>query len=275
LSDLGTTPAEIVQRFFREQAFADLADYLDALREVEGTRAVDDFDQSLHEATMAASGPTTPPEKARHRVWSRVLLLAMPEGDFLTALELGAQIPANPFAISSLPITIGRICQRRGVAYTVTGVGRHMKFEWVGDPAVHEQAIGPVLGVLDDRRLAGGPRAEFLQARKELREGSAEARKQAVAEACNAVESTMKVVLDQRGVALPATQNAQNLYNALLGAGLVKKEAEELVLAANRFGNRRGRHGAGPVQHDVARAEAESVVASAAVAIVLLASELP
>jgi hypothetical protein len=53
------------------------------------------------------------------------------------------------------------------------------------------------------------------------------------------------------------------------------KEAEEIVLGASRFGNRKGRHGAGPVAHDVTASEAEAVVSSAATALTFLAARLP
>jgi len=199
----------------------------------------------------------------------------MPEGDFLTALELGAATATEVYAVALLPDTLNQICDRRGVPYSVSDVGRLLKFEWVGEPSVHEQAAAPALGALDDPRLAEGPRPEFLLARKELREGTPQTLKQAVAEACNAVESTMKVLLDARQVTRPARENAQDLFGALVDRGLVSKEAEEIVLSASRFGNRRGRHGAGPVQHAISAAEAQAVVAAAATSIALLASELP
>jgi hypothetical protein len=280
LMDAGTSHDIIVQRFLRREAYGDLPDYLETVARVEGSDARKQFDLTFNRlldeaapARLRKSGNAQ--ERAARQVGSLSILLAMPEGDFLTAIELGAASAPNTFGVMSLPDALNRICDKRGVPYRLEGVGRFMTFKWVGEPSVHEQAVAPALGALDDLRLAGGPRTEFQQARKELREGSPQARKQAVAEACNAVESTMKVLLDERGVARPAKQNAQDLFNALLASGHVAKEAEELLLGASRFGNRRGRHGAGPVQHDVSHAEAQAVLAAAAVAIVLLSSELP
>jgi hypothetical protein len=135
--------------------------------------------------------------------------------------------------------------------------------------------MAPALSALDDPRFANGPGVEFASARDELRAATPQARKQAVAEACNSVESAMKVLLDERQIGTPTPQNAQNLFNALSAAGAVPKESEEMVLGASRFGNRKGRHGAGPVAHDVAPSEAEAVVGSAATALTFLASRLP
>lgn len=64
---------------------------------------------------------------------------------------------------------------------------------------------------------------EFASARDELRAATPRARKQAVAEACNAVESAMKVLLDERQIGRPKPENAQNLFNALSAKGAVPK----------------------------------------------------
>src|SRR5262249_2082179 len=108
-----------------------------------------------------------------------------------------------------------------------------------------------------------------------LRAGSPDTLKQAVAEACNAVESAMKIVLDENKAPRPGRENAQDLFVALVSENLLCKETEEIVLAAARFGNRRGRHGAGAIAHSVSPEEAQAVVVAAATAIVLIVSELP
>jgi hypothetical protein len=177
--------------------------------------------------------------------------------------------------VAALPDYLNRICERRGIPYSVEGTGGRITFVWAGAPIVYEQAIGPAVGVLADPRLVEGPGREFRLAREELRAGTPDTLKQAVAEACNAVESAMKVVLDENEVSRPDRENAQDLFAALVSGGQLSKETEEIVLAAARFGNRRGRHGAGAVAHSVSSEEAQAVVAAAATAIVLVASELP
>ena len=57
------------------------------------------------------------------------------------------------------------------------------------------------------------------------------------------------------------------LLEVLRDAGHVSAELQEVLLSPARFGNKKGRHGAGPVAHDVSTAEAEAVVSAAATAI--------
>lgn len=127
----------------------------------------------------------------------------MPEGDFLSALEVGARLATDVQEIAALPQHLTRICQRRGIPYAVQGAGDDIRFVWQGEPVASEAAIAPALGVLADRRLSDGPATEFGTAQRELRDGSPAALKQAVAEACNAVESTMKVLLAEHDVEPP------------------------------------------------------------------------
>lgn len=50
---------------------------------------------------------------------------------------------------------------------------------------------------------------------------------------------------------------------------------EQVLADAGRFGKRRSRHGAGYLPRDVQPEEAEAVVSSAAVALILIARRLP
>ena len=100
--------------------------------------------------------------------------------------------------------------------------------------------------------------------------------------ACNAVESALKVLLGAHGRPLPASQNLDALLAACRDAGLFPAAVdgkgipvEQLLTGPGRFGNRRGRHGAGEVPHDVEPDEAEAVVAAAAVALAFIARRLP
>ncbi len=279
LADAGALHSAIVGRFLRREAYADLADYFDAVEASWGHAVAEDLRRDVEAfVDQRVDDLVLDVESARRHAFdqygSLAVLLAMPEGDFLTAVEIGATLTTDPMATAALPEYLNQICARRGAPYRVEGTGGKLTLNWHGDSTVYEEAIGPALGALDDARLADGPRREFSQARKELREGTPDTLKQAVAETCNAVESTMKVVLDTHGAARPARENAQDLFNALVSAGLAAKDTEELLLSAARFGNRRGRHGAGPVAHSVTPAEAQGVVAAAATAIVMLSDKL-
>ena len=85
----------------------------------------------------------------------------------------------------------------------------------------------------------------------------------------------MVVLLDERGIPRPQPETAQRLFNALSGAGALPQAGQEIVLAASRFGNRHGRHGGGPVAHDVGKVEAQAVVSTAATALTFIAARLP
>lgn len=278
--EAGTTPLAIIQRFLRNDGFADVDDYLDGVGVLHGPQARQDFEELLDELAARMTDERSldwegAASAGRARALPYALLLSMPEGDFLTALEVGAGQGTEPMTIARLPGYLTTLCERRGIPYKAEGIGAHLRFVWVGDTAVAQAALEPALGALDDPRLARGPKNEFAQAQREVRSNTPETRKQAVAEACNAVESTMKVVLQENGHPLPAPANAQNLFTALHDAGLASKDAEEILLGASRFGNRRGRHGAGKIEHLVTAAEARGVVAAAATAISMLAAELP
>lgn len=262
IDDADVGHAVLVEALFDREAYGDVSDYLAAVAEVWGQAAAYVIDG-------AGLG-------AARRADSTAFLLTIPEPDFLTALEAGIQYASDdPFVEVALVDRINAICAKRGVPYRVEGSVRKPRFTWTGDAVVNEQVMAPALSALDDPRFARGPSVEFASARAELRAVTPQARKQAVAEACNAVESAMKVLLDERQIGRPRPENAQNLFDALSAVGAIPKEAAEIVLGASRFGNRKGRHGAGPVAHDVAPGEAEAVVSSAATALTFLASRLP
>ena len=202
-------------------------------------------------------------------------LISIPTADFLTAIEASLGLVRDAARIAALPIEINKVCERRGIPYRLNGVGRLAEFEWVGDAAIAGQVVTPALSALDDPRLASGARTEFNGARDQLRKNTPESRKRAVAEACSAVESTMKVVLEEHGRPRPKAENLTNLVKTLIDERLVEKDAREILVAPGFFGNRKGRHGAGPVAHDVTEPEAEAAVGAAPVAIKYLASQLP
>lgn len=206
---------------------------------------------------------------------ARAALLVLPEPDFLSAIEAGAERALDPFELARVPQEINRICELRGVPYRLRGVGSTLRFEWVGDEEIAARVIGPALSALDDPRLSGGARQEFNDARQQLREATPSSRKRAVHEACSAVESALKVLLSERGVPYSPKATLQPLFNAARDAGLLSGDLEEIITGAGRFGNRRSRHGAGVIAHDVPVEEAEAAVAAAAVAIALVAKRLP
>lgn len=152
----------------------------------------------------------------------------------------------------------------------------------VGDPVTETQVLAPALSALDDPRLSGAPQEEFTAARAAMREGKPHAYQHAVAMACNAVESGLRVLLAQHDQPIPTKPELGQLLKACRSAHLFPKATngkgvpvEHLLGAPGRFGNERGRHGAGEEPHDVQPDEAEAVVAAAAVALTLIARRLP
>jgi hypothetical protein len=262
-------PDEIVKAFFQAEAWADTQDYLDGLERVGQAAAAAVIRSEL--------GRTFDPYRDPDPL---AVLLNMPDGDFLTAIESVAGGQSGSLFPEARD-RANRICEQRGVPYRLAADTRP-KFEWVGDDNVEAEALAPALAALDDPRLAGGPHDEFHEARMALREGRPQSFRRAVAESCNAVESGLKVLLIEHGAPVPDQQNVDALLAACRDVGIFPAAvgqkgvpAEQLLTGPARFGNRRGRHGAGPVPHDVEADEAEAVVASAAVALTLIARRLP
>jgi hypothetical protein len=279
LADAQVAHARLVSGLMRAGTYSGIRDYLRAVEEVHGTAVGMGVIEAMRAATseqedILAIDWQGEQARAAQTGMPLGLLLAMPTADFLTAVELGIAAAPDPSArAGSLASEINRICEARGIHYRLEGFPP--AFKWTGDVEIQKNVLAPALSALDDPRLRDGPKVEFDSARRELRTNTRESRKQAATEACNSVESMMQIVCAERGVAVTSNATAQPLFNALVSAGVVPKENEAMVLGPSRFGNKRGRHGAGPVAHDVTEAEAEQVVAAAAVAIVYLGKQLP
>jgi len=258
----GAWPSTALRQFF-EDTWADLPDYIEGLKKAGQAAAAAGIADAVRGIDPTGDAAAT------------AVFSFMPDGDFLTVLERCV----GDFPAESVMARVNGVCERRGVPYRMEFPGT---FEWVGDPLMEQHVLAPALSALDEPRLSGGPQDEFIAARAAMREGTPQAHRRAVAEACNAVESGLKVLLTEHGVALPGQQNVDALLEACRKAGVFPSAvsqkgipAEQILAGPARFGNRRGRHGAGPVPHDVEPDEAEAVVASAAVALTLIARRLP
>lgn len=278
--ETGIEHTAMVIALFRRDAYGGIDDYLEAVEKAHGYAAAELIRQEMRAMTDRHTDPLRldwqqAQREANHIYGPVGFLTSIPNADFLTAIEAGLGLVRDVVRIAALPGEINKACERRGIPYRLQGVGRLAEFEWVGDAIIAEQVVMPALSALDDPRLNGGPKTEFNGAREQLRKNTAESRKRAVGEACSSVESTMKVLLDEHDRPRPKPENLTNLVDALISEGLVAKEAKEILVAPGFFGNRKGRHGAGPVAHDVSEAEAEATVGGAGVAIKYLASQLP
>lgn len=263
----------------RRGSYSGIKDYLRAVEEVHDTETSIQVIEAMRTATseqedILAIDYELEGKRAAAIGMPLGMLLGMPTADFLTVVELGIASAPDAYARSgSLASEINRVCDVRGIHYRLEGLPA--AFKWTGDAEIQKNVLAPALSALDEPRLRNGPKVEYDSARRELRTNTRESRKQAATESCNAVESTMKILCAEHGVSVAANATAQPLFEALVGAGIVPRENEAMALGPARFGNKRGRHGAGAVAHDVTEAEAEQVVAAAAVAIVYVAKQLP
>jgi hypothetical protein len=193
----------------------------------------------------------------------------MPEPDFRLTLELSLR---NMGYLADAAQLITEICRNRGVPWRLDP---DEGFEWTGDETIEREVLSPALTILNDPRLAAGAGKEFAQARAELKLGTPEARKQVLLEVASAVESTMKVLLQQHRITYEPRATAQRLFDTLRANAVIAADTERMVLACATPRNQRAGHGAGAVAHDVQPYEAEAFLAAAATTIAFLGKRLP
>lgn len=198
-------------------------------------------------------------------------LIAVPEALFLDAIEYGFEAHGGYGGGHPRTDEINQLFERRGIYFRFDRRGRA---EWVGDPGVSAVVTQPALAALQDARLDGAA-AEFQAARLHLRRGSNKDLEDAIDEAAKAVESSMKVLLDAKGVPRTGKETASPLFNLLRDNGIVEAEADNLVLGAARIRNQWGGHGAGSHPRSPPPALAELAVQGAAAAVIFLSARLP
>jgi hypothetical protein len=267
LRALNANPAWIVDALF-EDAYDGYEDYVRAVSEVWGSELGTRIYQAVSDAQFHDEmyrGKRANVAEAR----ARSLIPFMPEPDFRIAIFKHVTRRPAGFAEED---RINQICRARGVPWTFTVVDG---FEWIGDREVEAQAIRPALSAISDPRFAGGVKTEFDTARQQLALAAPTALSQCLQQAGSAVESAIKVVLDEHAIAYDPADTAQRLFTILRDQGLVENYMERLILAPATPRNRRGGHGAGAVAHVVDIEVAEAVLASAAVSIAYLHKLLP
>ena len=85
---------------------------------------------------------------------------------------------------------------------------------------LHAEAVEPAVTLLRDAHFAGAEQ-EFMDAHKHYRQGNY---KEAIANAGNAFESTMKAICDERGWTLSGNRTAGRLIETLFNNGLIPAE---------------------------------------------------
>lgn len=192
---------QILNMLFRDR-FGSPRDYFVGVQEAHGYQARAECERAIDSARTSMSFGHYGDEGEE---LAKILLCVMPEHDFMLAVE--DTLIALPRA-QDAPPRITRILERRGIPYSYD---RESGFQWTGDAEVDRELVAPALAAINDARFAGNVRAEFEQARRELRQGTSNGRKQAIHEAGCSVESAMKVVLHEHGVAYKPGDTASSL----------------------------------------------------------------
>jgi len=264
---MGLSPTVLWQRLLRREGLSGYQEIIDDFRHRFGDEAAEAFHEAMTEHArkdqhrmVAVAGVDYAAEPA---------LRSIPAPLFLDILEDAADEVG--FASSwQIVQEANRLFERRGINYRLNGD----RAEWHGDPSVYQEVVAPALEALVDPRL-GGARNEYEAALGHLRSGTDKDMEDAVEEAGKSVESAMKVLLDEKGVARTGKEAAFALFDLMSNNGVVIPEAKEAVVATARIRNNYGGHGAGAMPRKVPEPVAELAVRTAASSITFLASHLP
>ncbi len=164
---------------------------------------------------------------------------------------------------------ISELFAKRGVPYHFVDYD----LVWAGDRGAHQIVVAPALQALADARLAGA-RNEFEAALAHLLAGTQKDREEAIEEAAKSVESAMKVLIADKGLAVAENATATPLFNALKLGNVTPDYTDNLVLAAARHRNKMGGHGAGAQPRQIDLDISTAAVNAAAAALVLLGGQL-
>jgi hypothetical protein len=156
------------------------------------------------------------------------------------AIEMFGDIPVEDgFGIPTVGVIVepvhylNDLFAARRIAYRFDENGRA---QWHGDEGTYSEVVRPALDALDDARLAGC-REEFEAALGHLRAGTAKDREDAIEEAGKAVESAMKVVIDNRGLARPSRKGAESLWQAFRDGDVIETPTHHAILATAQLRN--------------------------------------
>jgi hypothetical protein len=283
ISDAGRAkPDAVFSAFARHEGYGTVDDYVEASGEPEAVRERMDeaWERRYRQSAVAQSG-SAQALAVRAGLQPFLVLLAMPDADFVVALEGGLRYIVDAAEMSAGgwpqdyvgPVRehVNAMFERRGVPYRVDDDAR---VQYIGDQTVRALVMDPALLALRDPRLAGA-RAEFEDALAKLGAGRAKDREDAIEESRKAVESAMKVTLAAHGELGHDGKTAWPLIEALKAAGIIDAHADQLLFAAPRAANVGASHGAGSQPRDVPHELATAVVGAAANAINYLAALLP
>jgi hypothetical protein len=235
------------------------------------------FHASLGERVRADSATGHNPVEEQQERIAEVILLVIPDEEFLAAAECaplvtsGASIPQSAAGRQEATQLLDYLGQALETHLLPWRASLAQGVRWEGPPQHIAPAVTSALAAFSDRRLASAEQ-DFTEALRQRRKGDAKATEHAVVSAAKAVESTMKVIVREKALAVKQ-ENAEALFYRLRDEKIIPGYYEHLILACTQLRNREGAHGsAAPrvVSSDVA----DAAIATAASAITLLASVL-
>jgi hypothetical protein len=290
LRTLSVSPDVIVQRYLHMEGMADLSELDKKLSRAyafaPATGWLNEADAAVEqeitrrqmaapaEGAVATALADVVGDLTRNRLTGEARLVALPEPEFLTALEYSLLAIAEVSQRQLVCRHLNGILHVRRLPYTLDHL--ETRFRWIGDPGEHDLAIGPALSALGDPRLAHA-RAEFDSSRDELRHGNL---RDAANDAGCAVETAMSVLLDAHGHSQPSRHGAQRvqagpLFDALVAVDLFERDRDRHLVFAAITVRDHGSHGVGATPRRLTPEYVKAGIASAGVAIAYIAAKLP
>jgi hypothetical protein len=285
----GVRPEKIWWRFAQAEGYGDIEGFLERCGQRDGAdaeravraRMVEGWRPLVAQTPRARDAQPASLANLQAEQRPRLVLIAMPDADFASALRCGVaeaakQVEAEFMGMAWSPALeiyehLNRLFNRRGVPYRFTDDGLVFK----GDQSLNDLTVVPALYVLADERLAGA-RAEFEDAVTKLRVGGPKDLEDAIEESRKAVESALKVLIDETPrLQRPRQETTDDLVGMLVTGKVVEKQTRDLLTAVARVANGLASHGAGGDIRVVSKDLAVAVVSTAASAITFLAARLP
>jgi hypothetical protein len=234
---------------------------------------------------MFQTKPTpTPTQQARFiaQHMARWSFLYAPDPLFATVITYGIEQLERWYAEQQGPDAAQRVTRtvvgklneafaKRSVPYRVDD---DFEVRWYGDESTYKAITEPALKVLGDPRLAGA-KTEYEDALAGLRTGKQKSLEDAIEESTKAVESTMKVLIDETGLNRTGKETADPLIKILAAGKVVPAHVDQLLFAAARIRNAAGGHGAGGTPRHTPEDLAVACVAASGVAITYLGGKFP
>lgn len=267
--DRGVDVGSTKRRFRQRQGYGGIADLVGDV----GARWGDDAARRLN-AALKLPAHIQLAEKTFHLAMPEPLYLSYVEDAIAILRQIRAEIAeellGDVVTVADAVDYLNGLFVTRGLSYRFTADGYA---EWHGDAGVHAEVIAPALAVLADPRLAGC-RSEFEAALRHLRAGTPKDHEDAIEEAGKAVESAMKVLLGEKGIALVGTETAEPLWTKLRDAQIVPTKTKDAMLSTSRLRNEYGGHGTGAAPRSIPQGIPALAVQASASAIYYLASLL-